>query len=90
MTTLAIAAPPLPIEKKRWDPKTEPKINALFRCDKCSAQAYVEIRMAESGLPLYFCVHHSKTYEKQLDGLYTDWYTEEDRLIENRKQGSEN
>lgn len=90
MTTLAIPAPPVDVEEKQWDPKTEPKLNALVRCDKCSAQAYVEIRMAGSGLPLTFCVHHSRRYKPHLVGQYSDWYSEESRLVENRKQGSEN
>lgn len=69
-------------------------LNALDRCDSCSAQAYVQVKGSTGDL--MFCGHH---YEKIMNN--PDAYTkmmafmlevvdERDRLIENRLVGSHN
>jgi len=69
-------------------------LNALDRCDSCSAQAYVQIKGSTGDL--MFCGHH---YEKIMNN--PDAYTkmmafmlevvdERDRLIENKLIGSHN
>jgi hypothetical protein len=69
-------------------------LNALDRCDTCSAQAYVQVKGSTGDL--MFCGHH---YEKIMNN--PDAYTkmmafmlevvdERDRLIENRLMGSSN
>jgi hypothetical protein len=69
-------------------------LNALDRCDSCSAQAYVQVKGSTGDL--MFCGHH---YEKIMNN--PDAYTkmmafmlevvdERDRLIENKLVGSHN
>ena len=69
-------------------------LNALDRCDSCSAQAYVQVKGSTGDL--MFCGHH---YEKIMNN--PDAYTkmmafmlevvdERDRLIENKLIGSHN
>lgn len=69
-------------------------LNALDRCDTCSAQSYVQVKGSTGDL--MFCGHH---YEKIMND--PDAYTkmmafmlevvdERDRLIENRLMGSSN
>lgn len=66
-------------------------LDARYRCDRCGAQAYVRT-ILESNNALYWCGHHAKGYIPQmmLQGVLQETYSEEIRLIENRKQGSEN
>lgn len=40
-------------------------LNALDRCDRCGAQAYVRAVMA-NGFELLFCGHHAKKYQEGL------------------------
>ena len=72
----------------------EYSLNALGRCDSCSAQAYVQVKGSTGDL--MFCGHH---YEKIMNN--PDAYTkmmafmlevvdERDRLIENKLMGSHN
>ncbi len=42
-----------------------PALTALDRCDRCGAQAYVRVTMA-NGFELYFCLHHSKEHADKL------------------------
>lgn len=67
------------------------KLSALFRCDhgSCGAQSYIKATL-KSGGELYFCGHHAHKVEAVLKPQCSEWYTEESRLIENRKTGSEN
>jgi hypothetical protein len=69
-------------------------LNALDRCDRCSAQAYVMVKGSTG--ELLFCGHH---YDKIMNN--PDAYTkmmafmlevvdERDKLIENRLVGSHN
>jgi len=66
-------------------------LKAIDRCDKCAAQAYVQVKGSTGDL--MFCGHH---YEKIMNN--PDAYTkmmafmlevidERDRLVENRTQG---
>lgn len=55
----------------------------------CGSQSYVRATL-RSGGELFFCKHHAETVKPNLKPLCKEWYTEEARLIENRKQGSEN
>jgi hypothetical protein len=66
-------------------------LKAIDRCDKCGAQAYVQVKGSTGDL--LFCGHH---YEKIMNN--PDAYTkmmafmlevidERDRLVENRAQG---
>jgi hypothetical protein len=66
-------------------------LKAIDRCDKCAAQAYVQVKGLTGDL--MFCGHH---YEKIMNN--PDAYTkmmafmlevidERDRLVENRTQG---
>jgi hypothetical protein len=84
MTAATLTRTELP-ETKR----DKPLLDARFRCDKCGAQAYVKTVLT-SGLPLFWCAHHAKTYEKALTPIISEWYSEEVRLKEDRKTGSEN
>jgi transcription elongation factor Elf1 len=64
-------------------------LDARFRCDKCGAQAYVRTTL-NSGLPLFWCGHHAHEYEAELRPQCKEWYSETNRLVEDRKKGSEN
>ena len=46
-------------------PALTPMFNALDRCDKCGAQAYMRARMP-SGHSLLFCGHHGNEYRASL------------------------
>jgi transcription elongation factor Elf1 len=69
--------------------RNKPVLDARFRCDKCGSQAYVRTTL-KTGLPLYWCGHHAKEYEAALTPIISSWYSEEVRLKEDRKKGSEN
>lgn len=67
-------------------------LNTTFRCDRCGAQAYVRttIQVKKKQLPLYWCSHHANEYEISLLPYVIEWYSETNRLVEDRKKGSEN
>lgn len=84
----------------------EYKLDARIRCDhsatvgseytangktgiSCGSQSYVQATLRTGG-ELYFCKHHAEAVAPTLKPLCKEWYTEENRLIENRKTGSEN
>lgn len=56
-------------------------LNALDRCDRCGAQAYVRAVMA-NGFELLFCGHHAKKYQEGLATAATRIQDETDRLNE--------
>lgn len=58
MTTVAPTALPAPASVA--------PLTALDRCDRCGAQAYVEVASSATGLDLLFCTHH---FEKLKVGL---------------------
>jgi hypothetical protein len=41
------------------------RLSALDRCDRCGAQAYVQVELIE-GAELLFCGHHARQYEDKL------------------------
>jgi hypothetical protein len=55
----------------------------------CGSQSYVRATL-RSGGELFFCKHHAETVESKLKPQCSEWYTEESRLREDRKKGSEN
>jgi len=56
------------------------ELNALDRCDRCGAQAYVRAVLETSGGELLFCGHHARTVEPKLRPLTTEWQDETGRL----------
>ena len=56
-------------------------LNALDRCDRCGAQAYVRAVMA-NGFELLFCGHHAKKYQEGLANAATGIDDETSRLSE--------
>ena len=58
------------------------ELNALDRCDRCGAQAYVRAVLETSGGELFFCGHHARAVEAKLRPLTTEWQDETGRLNE--------
>jgi hypothetical protein len=56
-----------------------PRLNALDRCDRCGAQAYVRA-VLESGFELVFCNHHWHDNETRLREIAVAIQDETDRL----------
>jgi hypothetical protein len=56
-------------------------LNALDRCDRCGAQAYVRAVMA-NGFELLFCGHHAKKYQDGLTSSATRIQDERNKLSE--------
>ena len=56
-------------------------LNALDRCDRCGAQAYVRAVMA-NGFELLFCGHHAKKYQDGLANAASRIQDETDRITE--------
>jgi len=92
------------VELKKGSPNY--KLDARIRCDHsatvgseytvegktaitCGSQSYVQATLRTGG-SLYFCKHHAEAVKPNLKPLCKEWYTEENRLDEDRKTGSEN
>ena len=58
-------------------------LNALDRCDRCGAQAYVRATLATGG-ELMFCAHHGKEYAEKLSQVAIKIQDESDRLVETK------
>ena len=58
-------------------------LNALDRCDRCGAQAYVRATLASGG-ELMFCAHHGKEYAEKLSQVSVRIHDETDRLVETK------
>ena len=56
-------------------------LNALDRCDRCGAQAYVRAVMP-NGFELLFCGHHAKKYQEGLASKALRIQGETDRINE--------
>lgn len=56
-------------------------LNAIDRCDRCGAQAYVRVTLLNGG-ELLFCGHHAKEYSKGLKPLAARIQDETAKLIE--------
>ena len=59
-------------------------LNALDRCDRCGAQAYVRATLATGG-ELMFCAHHGKEYAEKLKAVAVAIQDETERLVESKK-----
>lgn len=58
-------------------------LNALDRCDRCGAQAYVRAVLLTGG-ELMFCAHHGKEYAEKLETVSAKIQDETDKLIESK------
>ncbi len=56
-------------------------LNAVDRCDRCGAQAYVRATLLSGG-ELLFCAHHAKEYSEGLKKVAQDIYDESQKLVE--------
>ena len=56
-------------------------LNALDRCDRCGAQAYVRAVLLNGG-ELTFCAHHGKEYAEKLKTVAAKIIDESEKLIE--------
>jgi hypothetical protein len=54
-------------------------LTATDRCDRCGAQAYVQV-LLPSRLELLFCAHHSRQYANALTKIAVEIRDETDRL----------
>ncbi|TSA20923.1 MAG: hypothetical protein D4R69_04135 [Actinomycetales bacterium] len=54
-------------------------LNAVDRCDRCGAQAYVRAVMLSGG-ELLFCGHHAKEYAEKLKPVVRVIQDETDKL----------
>jgi hypothetical protein len=61
-------------------PNTAEPLNALDRCDRCGAQAYLRVTLASGG-ELLFCAHHGKKYEDGLRTIAADIHDESAKLV---------
>ena len=71
---------------ERDDRASNPRIhtsNALDRCDRCGAQAYVRATLATGG-ELMFCAHHGKEYAEKLKTVAVAIQDESERLVESK------
>lgn len=56
-------------------------LNALDRCDRCGAQAYVRAVLLTGG-ELMFCAHHGKEYAEKLKAVAAKIQDESEKLVE--------
>ena len=56
-------------------------LNALDRCDRCGAQAYVRATLVTGG-ELMFCAHHDKEYAEKLKTVAAKIQDESEKLVE--------
>jgi hypothetical protein len=56
-----------------------PALNASDRCDRCGAQAFVRVTMA-NGFELFFCSHHSKEHADKLKQVALKIHDESQRI----------
>ena len=54
-------------------------LSASDRCDRCGAQAYVRVTMA-NGFELLFCAHHSKEHADKLKQVALKIHDESERI----------
>ena len=54
-------------------------LNAVDRCDRCGAQAYVRATLLSGG-ELLFCGHHAKEYAEKLKPVTKQIQDETERL----------
>jgi hypothetical protein len=56
-------------------------LNAVDRCDRCGAQAYVRATLLNGG-ELLFCAHHAKEYSERLKTVAASIQDESSKLVE--------
>ena len=56
-------------------------LNALDRCDRCGAQAYVRATLLTGG-ELLFCAHHGKEYAEKLKTVAAKTHDESAKLVD--------
>ena len=56
-------------------------LNAVDRCDRCGAQAYVRAVLLSGG-ELMFCAHHAKEYAAGLKRIVAHIQDETEKLVE--------
>lgn len=56
-------------------------LNAIDRCDRCGAQAYVRATLLNGG-ELLFCGHHAKEYAEGLKPVVSAIQDETSKLIQ--------
>ena len=56
-------------------------LNAVDRCDRCGAQAYVRATLLNGG-ELLFCAHHAKEYSERLKTVAANIQDETSKLVE--------
>ena len=56
-------------------------LNAVDRCDRCGAQAYVRAVLLNGG-ELMFCAHHGKEYAEKLKSVAATIIDESEKLVE--------
>ena len=56
-------------------------LNAVDRCDRCGAQAYVRATLLNGG-ELLFCAHHAKEYSERLKTVVANIQDETSKLVE--------
>jgi len=56
-------------------------LNAVDRCDRCGAQAYVRATLLNGG-ELLFCAHHAKEYSERLKTVAASIQDETDKLAQ--------
>ncbi len=55
------------------------ELNATDRCDRCGAQAYVRVLLANGG-ELVFCAHHGREHKEALTRVAADIQDETGKL----------
>jgi ribosomal protein L37E len=55
-----------------------PRLSALDRCDRCGAQAYVQVELLCG--ELLFCAHHARKHEDAVRDVAIVIHDESDRL----------
>jgi hypothetical protein len=60
-----------------------PKFTALDRCDRCGAQAYVRVELA-NGHDLLFCAHHAREHADKLHEVASTIHDESGTLDDAR------
>ena len=57
-------------------------LNALDRCDRCGAQAYVRVVLESSGGELLFCGHHAREHGEKLKTVAVNVHDETGKLLD--------
>ena len=61
-------------------------MNAMNRCDRCGAQAYIRV-LLHSGQDLLFCAHHYRQHAPALAKVAAGIQNETERLVRNERPG---